>query len=111
MVGNGLKDFTLFRSTYRKNVTNVLIALTHFQSNGFTDLLIGARASLGEQRLISLLCICTKVPDFEHFDATNLIKVWASVRVRRPIQSERKSYKARSERERPQTLIDTNDSE
>ena len=65
------------------------------------------RSSLKQERLSSVLRICTEGPTTEEFDPLPAMQLWHDgARERRPNQSKRKPYKQRAVKERPKTLMD-----
>ena len=57
-----------------------------------------SRASLGENRLNSLLRIGIEGPKPEAYDVTNAMHLWANATIRRPNQQHRKGYKEREKK-------------
>ena len=96
-------------------MTNLSKAPPYLQINKFTDSLTDQRSSIGEQGLVTLLCIYTEWPDFLWifflFISMNLFKLRASDKVYRQNKGELKRCKTRSEMEKLQTFTDFIDSE
>ena len=57
-----------------------------------------ARCSLGEERLTNVLRIQEEGPPLGSFDATPVVQMWQSQKVRRPNQKRRKKYRARKKK-------------
>ena len=57
-----------------------------------------ARCSLGEERLTNVLRIQEEGPPLGSFDATPVVQMWQSQKVRRPNQKRRKKYGARKKK-------------
>jgi hypothetical protein len=57
-----------------------------------------ARCSLGEERLTNVLRIEEEGPPLGSFDASPVVQMWQSQKVRRPNQKRRKKYRARKKK-------------
>ena len=64
------------------------------------------RASLGEERLNTVIRICHEGPDLENFDATKAMQLWYLDKVRRPGQKGKRTYTQRKSTKLGKTLAE-----
>ena len=64
------------------------------------------RASLGKERLNTVIQICHEGPDLENFDATKAMQLWYLDKVRRPGQKGKRTYTQRKSTKSGKTLAE-----